>query len=214
METPPRTWGRPKKEAILECRPRNTPTHVGKTSSHSPSPSLLKKHPHARGEDPAGVVAYAGEDETPPRTWGRPTSTSRHVKISRNTPTHVGKTRCVGSFFTYWMETPPRTWGRLEGAYPPLDRYRNTPTHVGKTVRCRDLRSHQRKHPHARGEDFSYSVSTNRRVETPPRTWGRLRDGGLFLLNERNTPTHVGKTCAEASTAPVRKKHPHARGED
>ena len=74
--------------------------------------------------------------------------------MTRNTPTHVGKTASMAEKFffrtkhphargedlinvssiTEAIETPPRTWGR------PLQMLRyaasmgNTPTHVGKTV--------------------------------------------------------------------------------
>ncbi len=50
-ETPPRMWGRqdivPKLAALL----RNTPTHVGKTHDYNHGRGLVKKHPHACGED-------------------------------------------------------------------------------------------------------------------------------------------------------------------
>ena len=50
--------------------------------------------------------------------------------------------------------------------------------------------------------------------ETPPRTWGRLVRVCQPTEFFRNTPTHVGKTRHEGSTANQARKHPHARGED
>ena len=52
------------------------------------------------------------------------------------------------------------------------------------------------------------------RPETPPRAWGRpalVPDPGH---DNRNTPTSVGKTTAEAGSHPDKRKHPHERGED
>ena len=91
---------------------------------------------------------------------------------------------------------------------------RNTPTHVGKTVYWMVTPDFTRKHPHARGEDKKLCVLLSRRLETPPRTWGRPVRNKSFFNDKGNTPTHVGKTMwlnfRKAST----EKHPHARGED
>ena len=50
--------------------------------------------------------------------------------------------------------------------------------------------------------------------ETPPRTWGRPSEMPSLGIIDRNTPTHVGKTCAREVQNSIREKHPHARGED
>ena len=154
METPPRTWGRLYICNYVSEYYRNTPTHVGKTWRKAAPSGGLTKHPHARGED-RGIIGDVDVDrETPPRTWGRQALPLWKEAKTRNTPTHVGKTRsglliadsaekhphargedflAVKSFF-FLLETPPRTWGRLmvHGLRPLVDR--NTPTHVGKTL--------------------------------------------------------------------------------
>ena len=172
--------------------------------------------------------------ETPPRTWGRHTSKQRLAESRRNTPTHVGKTGIKPlrehshgkhphargedtesqTEALLKMETPPRTWGRRKRRGRERPRPRNTPTHVGKTVSRADTVAFPGKHPHARGEDTMNNNSLPDLIETPPRTWGRRRlvHRGQLLL--RNTPTHVGKTSWTASPMPLKKKHPHARGED
>ena len=71
---------------------------------------------------------------------------------------------------------------------------RNTPTDVGKTSAATASRPLSRKHPHGRGEDQDEAITARYALETPPRTWGRLRN----LINigqlSGNTPTDVGKT--------------------
>ena len=112
------------------------------------------------------------------------------------------------------METPPRTWGRPDNfpAKDPADR--NTPTHVGKTRLASYTERGIQKHPHARGEDPPDLHKAWRQRETPPRTWGRHPLLILLGGNDRNTPTHVGKTWLRSGPATLGRKHPHARGED
>ena len=70
-ETPPRTWGRPLRDADLYGYVGNTPTHVGKTFFEAGADLFDEKHPHARGEDERLIAALEEKKETPPRTWGR-----------------------------------------------------------------------------------------------------------------------------------------------
>ena len=91
-ETPPRTWGRRSMDTGGYRAIRNTPTHVGKTSARSPPKFLSRKHPHARGEDSFQKTGNIADAETPPRTWGRPSSGQCPRAPDGNTPTHVGKT--------------------------------------------------------------------------------------------------------------------------
>ena len=93
--------------------------------------------------------------------------------MTRNTPTHVGKTlqtlirRQVSQKHPHargedsiglWTadkktETPPRTWGRHNVISLLADDFGNTPTHVGKTMAKAVNERLSEKHPHARGED-------------------------------------------------------------
>ena len=129
----------------------------------------MGKHPHARGEDRSNVQPGSCKAETPPRTWGRQSGSVYALLASRNTPTHVGKTRRGGGpSAATWKhphargedlstdagshilgETPPRTWGRqLEVASNKLH-IGNTPTHVGKTRQKETKMATKKKHPHA-----------------------------------------------------------------
>ena len=174
---------------------RNTPTHVGKTSGSRWVSTHYQKHPHARGEDSESKKRLTFLLETPPRTWGRPTSRAYPRHGRRNTPTHVGKTKrkvkkdkksrkhphargedpLSAPRIRARLETPPRTWGRLIRKVDAPHTEGNTPTHVGKTLFASSSVPKKRKHPHARGEDASPCAKQGRRLETPPRTWGRRK---------------------------------------
>ncbi len=71
-----------------------------------------------------------------------------------------------------------------------------------------------RKHPHGRGEDSTLKASATLVLETPPRAWGRLAAVIRSSSSKRNTPTGVGKTIPRQWRLPLRRKHPHGRGED
>ena len=90
-------------------------------------------------------------------------------------------------------ETPPHAWGRR------LD----VPG-----------RSEKARNPHMRGEDKSSMASTHWAVETPPHAWGRLVSDEYAVIDERNTPTCVGKTYLGSKGGMGHWKHPHMRGED
>ena len=70
----------------------NTPTRVGKTVSVSGPDTVMRKHPHTRGEDAKRIPERDTLLETPPHAWGRPTIKRPEQMIDRNTPTRVGKT--------------------------------------------------------------------------------------------------------------------------
>ncbi len=153
LETPPRAWGRRHPPAARLITSRNTPTCVGKTRQSSAAVSLRGKHPHVRGEDPAGWRSVTVTAETPPRAWGRLLMPVWRVCLRGNTPTCVGKTRkktlsrspmwkhphvrgedrtTLVSVPAY-IETPPRAWGRRISAAIAVAARGNTPTCVGKT---------------------------------------------------------------------------------
>ncbi len=192
------------------------------------------KHPHGRGEDPSGAPRSLMTAETPPRAWGRPSTSVYRRRAGRNTPTGVGKTevptrswaaavkhphgrgedsgkRKVSSCA---METPPRAWGRLCGATPADGAKRNTPTGVGKTRKASKKMLRREKHPHGRGEDQQGRRYRHQQGETPPRAWGRRGILGLQSGDGGNTPTGVGKTASNPKRGDRSGKHPHGRGED
>ena len=91
-ETPPRAWGR--RNEIKRSAPTggNTPTCVGKTNYSDRNDNHLWKHPHVRGEDLFQAWLWQVIKETPPRAWGRLSTSSQRLEALRNTPTCVGKT--------------------------------------------------------------------------------------------------------------------------
>ena len=212
----------------------NTPTGVGKTAVPCHPLPHVWKHPHGRGEDPVdGSNPHFGL-ETPPRAWGRRLYMERVIRVSRNTPTGVGKTdgdrspvcllrkhphgrgedKALARQIQARAETPPRAWGRPVYAMSGLDWNGNTPTGVGKTPDATWPRRQGRKHPHGRGEDFVETWDARKEQETPPRAWGR-RQAGLYAIRKAgNTPTGVGKTQMTTVVRTVLRKHPHGRGED
>ncbi len=186
------------------------------------------------GEDLLALAWLLAWLETPPRVWGRLTRAIACSCFLRNTPTCVGKTdspvnwqrvfekhpHVCGEDFLLSddepanMETPPRVWGRPTYRIIDSADHRNTPTCVGKTLAGQSLSESPWKHPHVCGEDQYWIANYWRRVETPPRVWGRLH----YLLHGTqfvgNTPTCVGKTASYDSGREEKAKHPHVCGED
>ena len=152
--------------------------------------------------------------ETPPRTWGRLSRTKKGRSAGGNTPTDVGKTALDSNAASIiqkhphgrgeddfglvdqitCVETPPRTWGRLGDLAQLVPGHGNTPTDVGKTRDPANKAAHFGKHPHGRGEDQPLFTARAHLLETPPRTWGRLKRGSASSHQWGNTPTDVGKT--------------------
>ena len=234
IETPPHAWGRLDRTPASQCSPRNTPTCVGKTSGFWILAFVYRKHPHMRGEDMASGCTKDEVAETPPHAWGRRRKQNAPHKRHGNTPTCVGKTTHTLLRKYRIPETPPHAWGRPSSPASGRASGRNTPTCVGKTTSIRSSLGVGWKHPHMRGEDQANAPTSLPEAETPPHAWGRHRDlerifevsgntptcvGKTFLprqrrIRRRNTPTCVGKTQFRLAFPPLRRKHPHMRGED
>ena len=76
------------------------------------------------------------------------------------------------------------------------------------------MRTRPWKHPHGRGEDDAFNFVNVRRMETPPRAWGRPPCSLAAFAMLGNTPTSVGKTQTLFDAHNLPEKHPHERGED
>ena len=152
--------------------------------------------------------------ETPPRTWRRPPDGLFQVFDLRNTSTDVEKTlrRCTNTWWT--TETPPRTWRRLARQCKSGHPGGNTSTDVEKTLEFPQRWPAEWKHLHGRGEDENKWWDNNQRLETPPRTWRRLRAAISGAAGEGNTSTDVEKTGANRRQCRRNGKHLHGRGED
>ena len=156
------------------------------------------------------------------------------LTFRRNTPTGVGKTvaalvvslkrrkhphgrgedGCAKTCASEIRETPPRAWGRLALGKAAPSCIGNTPTGVGKTAPTGFKLAPTWKHPHGRGEDEGRRQLVGGYLETPPRAWGRPRLLPTVRGFLGNTPTGVGKTLYQHTSARSRRKHPHGRGED
>ena len=191
----------------------NTPTCVGKTKNFLLAVRVAQKHPHVRGEDGLRRTGGQSRTETPPRAWGRRGSAlvgprrPKHPHVRGEDQNTTNMAMCQG-------ETPPRAWGRRilrprKGAF-----LGNTPTCVGKTSLLSSKMEIRQKHPHVRGEDDTVNKVLQQPIETPPRAWGRHAKEDIEKLEDRNTPTCVGKTSIIPASAAPRWKHPHVRGED
>ncbi len=111
-ETPPRMWGRRSPARLPGRTPRNTPTHVGKTSRVSVNMPFDKKHPHTCGEDP-GICRYQGfnRGNTPTHVGKTPFAYSP-ISRGQKHPHACGEDCCSAMILKKCQETPPRMWGR------------------------------------------------------------------------------------------------------
>ena len=69
-------------------------------------------------------------------------------------------------------------------------------------------------HPHACGENFMITLDINTAIGSPPRLWGKLVANARVLLDQRFTPTLVGKTNRADKPQIDSEVHPHACGEN
>ena len=116
------------------------------------------------------------------------------ARVSRYTPTCVGKTYCHTCQRTIQSGTPPRVWGKRGITWQKPRRRRYTPTCVGKTCHphseTSDTPVHPHVcgenalmvlpngdlysvHPHVCGENASVSGRSRNKYGTPPRVWGK-----------------------------------------
>ena len=105
-------------------------------------------------------------------------------------------------------------WGQRKLPNRNSSQTRNTPTCVGKTTDIAESAMPSAEHPHVCGEN-DYAREFAEAVDgTPPRVWGKRDEVGVELLQSRNTPTCVGKTCAHANGIRPDEEHPHVCGEN
>ena len=90
----------------------------------------------------------------------------------------------------------------------------NTSTDVEKTHTRHKRNSEFQKHLHGRREDKTMTESKDNALETPPRTWRRLRHRFESVRREGNTSTDVEKTFTKTVNPFPFGKHLHGRGED
>ncbi len=232
--TSPRVWGKPYDDLRHDARQRNIPTRVGKTPDVVRFPDRAAEHPHACGEYITLGSSHAPRCGTSPRVWGKLADQSPGTFMTRNIPTRVGKTlfRQAASvnrpehphacgenvtglaFAGIALGTSPRVWGKLTLAHFAPRRFRNIPTRVGKTPCTRIGRLKWPEHPHACGENFTYSPEAAAEYGTSPRVWGKPWRVEVQRATRRNIPTRVGKTLSRLRAKSDCAEHPHACGEN
>ena len=130
--SPPRAWGRQRRDRARLGRPRFTPTGVGT----APIPE--------RAADCA-----VG---SPPRAWGRRRETRRPEGAVGVSPRGGGPGVCLLLGLYVGLGSPPRAWGRPLYAESVLCMARFTPTGVGTADIGDIITAGNAVHPHGRGD--------------------------------------------------------------
>ena len=176
--TSPRVWGKPFIRLFdLQSR-RNIPTRVGKTCITCRPLDQRSEHPHACGENVSQFGNETRKPGTSPRVWGKLLADGVDQADIRNIPTRVGKTATSSAPIRQSSEHPhacgenrasrrlnpprlgtsPRVWGKRCSTRTGRRSRRNIPTRVGKTAHNRLRPGLSAEHPHACGENGSYTI--------------------------------------------------------
>ncbi len=154
-------------------------------------------HPHVRGGNRGRDMSEVTMLGSPARAWGKRCCGVRQSAGGRFTRTCVGETAVHWSHASYRSVhphvrgenvarspnmclasgSPPRAWGKRDqpGRAEALTRF--TPTCVGKTPQACGFPSGSAVHPHVRGENAMDGVEGHNIRGSPPRAWGKLREG-------------------------------------
>ena len=97
------------------------------------------------------------------------------------------------------LGSPPRVWGQFPAGAGMLGDGRFTPTRVGTMPRLHGSTHRSAVHPHACGDNRSFSTYSASYTGSPPRVWGQLRLGCLSWSRSRFTPTRVGTILANSA---------------
>jgi len=211
--SPPRAWGKVPVEPAPTVNGRFTPTGVGKRSAGHRARGNPGVHPHGRGEKVQGKLNRRAHCGSPPRAWGKVDALEAHWGRTRFTPTGVGKRRdardpaCAAKVHPHGrgekgivvglaaenVGSPPRAWGKDDHRARGRAVRGFTPTGVGKrSPRSRSM-ARTAVHPHGRGEKWTRSRRTGDGPGSPPRAWGKVPVEPVSTVNDRFTPTGVGK---------------------
>ena len=110
--------------------------------------------------------------------------------------------------------SPPRMRGkqRLRQAMKELQRI--TPAHAGKTDISEPVRSCMTDHPRACGENNGTETAAANISGSPPRMRGKHTNLVGYIVRERITPAHAGKTFSWLLPSSRHADHPRACGEN
>ena len=212
--SPPRVWGNPDSVRLVAGRKRFTPTRVGKSGLMSPMLFSNAVHPHACGEIASVMSSQARIVGSPPRVWGNRAAGTDPMAAPRFTPTRVGKSSVtiqsantdsvhphacgeisrIASSKASICGSPPRVWGNRARSPPRVRGQRFTPTRVGKSKLLTPAPTPEPVHPHACGEITFCLRRSAGCAGSPPRVWGNRCCAQNPGVDERFTPTRVGKS--------------------
>ena len=190
-------------------------------------------HPHPRGEAALGSSYRFAVIGSPPPAWGSPRRQALACGVRRFTPTRVGKPQGrvhhVGVYPVHphprgeagnrdggdvsGRGSPPPAWGSPSPQVAGAMEVRFTPTRVGKPRRRRTGRTVATVHPHPRGEAPVVAWCIARSSGSPPPAWGSPVTHLTCAVDERFTPTRVGKPRHLRAHRIGCAVHPHPRGE-
>ena len=88
------------------------------------------------------------------------------------------------------------------------------PTHAGKTKGKAIVSFDAGAHPHSRGENVMYPLTTFRAPGSSPLTRGKLQAIPEIGKTDGLIPTHAGKTSRALVAGASPRAHPHSRGEN
>ena len=229
----PRLWGTVEGEIRVNIMDRFIPTPVGNGIHLIIWTRVKPVHPHACGERHIlnGLQnAFAGSS---PRLWGTALGEVREAPYQRFIPTPVGNgthpapmpsmpavhPHACGERLSLLIACPiragssPRLWGTESAGQIIIGQYRFIPTPVGNGPSVPCQASMPTVHPHACGERFVETDTSNPDTGSSPRLWGTVLPGGGDGAVCRFIPTPVGNGCAASLSYPHRPVHPHACGE-
>ncbi len=169
---------------------------MGKIYAPPPRRADCPVHPHARGENAIQPMQRTTVNGSPPRSWGKSTTSAVNNLLLRFTPTLVGKMwitlllttvmsvhphargeNTFGSITRLEVAgSPPRSWGKSVPCLQVVVGKRFTPTLVGKIPSSCKTNMRLAVHPHARGENNLEHVFQMHTGGSPPRSWGKFQN--------------------------------------
>ena len=191
--SPPHPWRILTVVTATFVRLRITPTSVENTCLYMSAHSVVRDHPHIRGEYSFGSIANFSATGSPPHPWRIHNELNGQYPGLGITPTSVENTYSLSAVISLHRDHP-----HIRGEYLPTQPLILTgggsPPHPWRILEESCLNwCRQKDHPHIRGE---YLVS---------QSW--------VVDHVRITPTSVENTNQPSITSKTKQDHPHIRGE-
>ena len=187
---------------------------MGKSFRFSRYSERATVHPHTCGEISSSIFSLIVFCGSPPHVWGNREAWINSGGDARFTPTRVGKS-CGSVAYSAGVSvhphtcgeilrplalisalsgSPPHVWGNLLCRNGSQFFFRFTPTRVGKSTGATQVNATATVHPHTCGEIPVTLLPSMAIAGSPPHVWGNLERLDLSQINQRFTPTRVGKS--------------------